>query len=93
MPENEKPDMYSVQSELKDMITKDESPSQISDRIKDMLFSKSAERIDAFKPEVANSLFGDQEVEDEVEDEIEVDAELDTEAEEETPVAAETGAE
>ena len=93
MPENEKPDMDSVQSELMDMITKDESPSQISDRIKDMLFSKSAERIDAFKPEVANSLFGDQEVEDEVEDEIEVDADLDTEAEEETPVAAETGAE
>tara|TARA_X000000368_G_scaffold387176_1_gene347697 strand:+ start:630 stop:911 length:282 start_codon:yes stop_codon:yes gene_type:complete len=93
MPENEKPDMDSVQSELMDMITKDESPSQISDRIKDMLFSKSAERIDAFKPEVANSLFGDQEVEDEVEDEIEFDAELDTEAEEETPVAAETGAE
>ena len=93
MPENEKPDMDSVQSELMDMITKDESPSQISDRIKDMLFSKSAERIDAFKPDVANSLFGDQEVEDEVEDEIEVDAELDTEAEEETPVAAETGAE
>ena len=85
--------MDALQSELMDMITKDESPSQISDRIKDMLFSKSAERIDAFKPEVANSLFGDQEVEDEVEDEIEVDAELDTEAEEETPVAAETGAE
>ena len=92
MPENEKPDMDAVQSELMDMITKDESPSQISDRIKDMLFSKSAERIDAFKPEVANSLFGDQEVEDEVEDEV--DTELEAEAdEEETPVAAETGAE
>ena len=90
MPENEKPDMDSVQSELMDMITKDESPSQISDRIKDMLFSKSAERIDAFKPEVANSLFGDQEVEDEVEDETETEAEAD---EEELPVAAETGAE
>ena len=87
------PNMDHVQAELMDMITKDESPSQISDRIKDMLFAKSAERIDAYKPEVANSLFGDQEVEDEVEDEIEVDAELDTEAEEETPVAAETGAE
>ena len=91
-PENEKPDMDAVQSELMDMITKDESPSQISDRIKDMLFSKSAERIDAFKPDVANSLFGDQEVEDEVEDEV--DTELEAEAdEEETPVAAETGAE
>ena len=88
MPENEKPDMDAVQSELMDMITKDESPSQISDRIKDMLFSKSAERIDAFKPEVANSLFGDQEVEDEIDTETEAEAD-----EEEFPVAAETGAE
>jgi len=88
MPENEKPDMDAVQSELMDMITKDESPSQISDRIKDMLFSKSAERIDAFKPDVANSLFGDQEVEDEIDTETEAEAD-----EEEYPVAAETGAE
>ena len=92
MPENEKPDMDSVQSELMDMITKDESPSQISDRIKDMLFSKSAERIDAFKPDVANSLFGDQEVEDEIEDEIDTETEAEAD-EEEYPVAAETGAE
>ncbi len=92
MPENEKPDMDAVQSELMDMITKDESPSQISDRIKDMLFTKSAERIDAFKPEVANSLFGDQEVEDEIEDEIDTETEAEAD-EEEFPVAAETGAE
>ena len=90
MPDNETPDMNAVQSELMDMITKDESPSQISDRIKDMLFSKSAERIDAFKPDVANSLFGDQESESEVEDEVDTEAEAD---EEELPVAAETGAE
>ena len=82
------PDMNDVQAELMDMITKDESPSQISDRIKDMLFSKSAERIDAFKPDVANSLFGDQEVEDEIDTETEAEAD-----EEEYPVAAETGAE
>ena len=80
------PDMNDVQAELMDMITKDESPSQISDRIKDMLFAKSAERIDAYKPEVANSLFGDQE--DEVETETEAEADV-----EEVPVAAETGAE
>ena len=92
MPENEKPDMDAVQSDLMDMITKDESPSQISDRIKDMLFSKSAERIDAFKPDVANSLFGDQEVEDEIEDEIDTETEAEAD-EEEYPVAAETGAE
>ena len=92
MPDNETPDMNAVQSELMDMITKDESPSQISDRIKDMLFSKSAEKIDAFRPEVANSLFGDQEVEDEVEDEVDTETEAEAD-EEELPVAAETGAE
>ena len=92
MPDNEKPDMDAVQSELMDMITKDESPSQISDRIKDMLFSKSAERIDAFRPEVANSVFGDQEVENEVDDEVETETEAEADVEE-VPVAAETGAE
>ena len=90
MPDNETPDMNDVQAELMDMITKDESPSQISDRIKDMLFAKSAERIDAYKPEVANSLFGDQE--DEVEDEVETETEAEADVEE-VPVAAETGAE
>lgn len=44
-----------------DMIVTDESPSQISDKIKELLFAKSAERIDAFKPNVAASLFGDSE--------------------------------
>lgn len=51
--------------ELLDMIVTDESPSQISDKIKDLLFSKSAERIDAFRPIAANSLFGENEVESE----------------------------
>ena len=51
------PDMNDVQGELMDMIIADKSPSQISDRIKDMLFTKSAERVDAYKPEVAKSSF------------------------------------
>lgn len=54
-----------------DMIVSDESPSQIADTIKDLLFSKSAEKIDAFKPVVANS-FMDNEATEEVEDEEEV---------------------
>ena len=37
------------------MIVSDESPSQITDAIKDLLFAKSAEKVDAFKPVVANS--------------------------------------
>ena len=50
-----------------DMITTDESPSQISDKIKDLLFAKTAERVDAFKPYVADSLFGSEESEEEIE--------------------------
>ena len=34
------PNMDHVQAELMDMITKDVSPSQISDKIKDMLLQK-----------------------------------------------------
>ena len=58
--------------ELLDMIAADESPSQISDKIKDLLFAKSAERVDAFKPVAANSMFGDDsEIEDEITAEVE----------------------
>lgn len=50
-----------------DMIVTDESPSQISDKIKDLLFAKASQRVDSFKPNVANSLFSDDSVDDEVE--------------------------
>ena len=79
-----------------DMIAADESPSPVSDKIKDILFAKSAEKIDAYRPNVANSLFGDQESADEVEDEVdaaaaviagqpesEVETEVDTEVDDE----------
>ena len=49
-----------VQQELMDMIIADESPATISDRIKDMLFAKSADRVDNFKPMVAADAFGDE---------------------------------
>ena len=54
-----------------DLMVKDDSPSQISDKIKDMLFAKTADKVDNIKPNVANSLFGDQESADEVDDEVE----------------------
>ena len=75
--------------ELLDMIVSDESPAQISDKLKDMLYAKSAEKVETARPVVANSLFGDQEVEDEIDDEVdEVDAEseLEVEAEAETEI-------
>lgn len=43
--------------DLIDMIASDESPSQISDKIKDLIFAKAAEKVDSFRPEVANSMF------------------------------------
>ena len=52
--------------ELMDMIVADESPSQISDKIKDLLFAKASDKVDAFRPVVASSLFNDTpEVEEE----------------------------
>jgi hypothetical protein len=55
--------------DLLDMIVADESPSQVSDKIKDLLFAKSAEKIDAFRPVVATSMFGENETEYEEEEE------------------------
>lgn len=49
--------------ELMDMIVSDESPSQISDKIKDILFAKSSSKIDEIRPLVANKLFDTQEEE------------------------------
>ena len=47
--------------ELVDLIATQQSASEISDKIKDILFSKSAERIDAFRPAVASDVFGETE--------------------------------
>ena len=75
-----------------DMIAADDSASQVSDKIKDILYSKSAERVDGYKPNVANSLFGDQESADEIEAEVDAaaaviagqpEAETETEVEDE----------
>ena len=49
-----------------DMITKDDSPSGISDAIKDALYAKSADKISAHKDSVAASLFGSPEDDAEV---------------------------
>ena len=57
--------------ELLDMITKDESPSGISDAIKDALYAKSAEKIGAHKNSVAASLFGSPEDEEQLQQDVE----------------------
>jgi hypothetical protein len=50
--------------ELMDMIMTDESPSSVSDKIKEILFAKSAEKIDALRPAVASALFADDQSEE-----------------------------
>ena len=80
-----------------DLIATDASASDISDKMKEVLFAKAAERIDIARPYVANAMFGQEfeypeveESENEVETEVEAEAEtevgdeVETEPEEES---------
>ena len=60
--------------ELLDLIATDQSAAQVTDTIKDALYSKAAERINSQRPDVAASIFDptadvDTEVDDSVEEE------------------------
>ena len=69
--------------ELVDLIATDASASDVSDKIKDALMAKAAARIDAFRPEVASSVFDGEELEEEeVVDELEYEDEQPTEEDE-----------
>lgn len=54
------------------------SPSEVSDKIKEILYAKAAEKVDSVRPAVGASLFGDDESEVET-DEVEVESEEDEE--------------
>jgi len=45
--------------EIVNLIGSDSSASDISDKIKDVLYSKAAERINTIRPAVGASMFGD----------------------------------
>ena len=66
-----------------DMMVDDASSAAISDKIKEILYAKTAEKVDAARPLVGAELFGDEipEVEEEPTDETEVTSELETEEE------------
>ena len=69
--------------ELVDLIATDASASDVSDKIKDALMAKAAERIDAFRPDVASTVFdGEVPDEEEVVDELEYEDEESTEEDE-----------
>ena len=71
--------------ELMDMIAADDSASQVSDQIKDLLYAKSSQRVDEYRPAVASGVFNT----DNGPTQTEVDAELEAETEGETEVDAE----
>ena len=62
--------------ELLDLIASDKSPAQVTDTIKDALYSKAAERINSQRPNIAMQMFDppsaevDQEIPDEPVDSI-----------------------
>ena len=71
-----------------DLIATDASAAEVSDKMKEVLYAKAAERIDIARPYVANAMFGQEfeyptedetEVEDEVVDEYETDTEEESE--------------
>ena len=69
--------------DLVDLIATDASASDVSDKIKDALMSKAAARIDAFRPEIASTVFDGEVPEDEeVVDELEYEDEQPTEEDE-----------
>ena len=64
--------------ELMNLMIADESPSEISDSIKNHLFAKAGAKVDALKPEVANAMLGyEVESEEDVEPDAETVGELD----------------
>ena len=86
--------------DIVDLIATDSSASDVSDKLKEILYAKAAERIDIARPYVANAMFGQEfepPTEDETESEVtdepaeeEPSAELETEAETETDTEEES---
>ena len=53
--------------EIVNLIGSDASASEISDKIKDALYGRTAQRIDAVRPTVGASMFGDNQSSEEQE--------------------------
>ena len=68
-------------ADIIDLIAQDSNASDVSSEIKDNLYAKAAEKIEALRGAVSNTMFDEPQVEDEVEDEVETENELETETE------------
>ena len=69
-------------AELVDMMINGASPSEMQSAVKDLLVVKAADKVDEFKPQIANSLFGSQEEQPEIESETETEISQETQEEE-----------
>ena len=49
-----------------DLIAADSAASEVTDKLKDILFTKSAERIESQRPNISASMFDEPEVETEI---------------------------
>ena len=52
------------------LVSGESSPAEVSDKIKEILYTKASDKVDSVKPQVAGGLFGDEET-NEVVDEVE----------------------
>ena len=59
-----------------DLIATGGSPNDISDKMKELLYAKAAERIDIARPYVANAMFGQEFEYPEYQDEFEYEDEV-----------------
>ncbi len=68
-----------------DMIAADDSASQVSDKIKDLLYAKSSQRVDEYRPAVATGVFNSDNgpIQSEVDAALDTETEVDTEEQEE----------
>lgn len=64
------------------LIATGQSPSDISDKIKEILYAKAAEKINEVTPQVSASMFGQEEDDEDYEEEDEYEEEDDDEDEE-----------
>ena len=69
--------------DLMDLLVSDDSPSQISDKIKDVLYSKSADKIQGISPDVASQLFDKDVNLDDAQPEAELETDVEASTEEE----------
>ena len=59
--------------DLVNLIATNQSPSDISDKIKEILYTKSAEKINEVVPQVSSSMFGQEVDEEDYDDDYEND--------------------